>query len=313
MLTPLTLTKLSAPPAAYYLDGDDVYLRDKAVAFFKSLVPEEYRAFNLRIIEGNVAAELEGAANTISMFPSEYVIIVRADDVKGEGDLNSIADTVEASKDKYILFLSSSYLNARIKKASWKIDAKKPDIYEVKRACPKLFPDGIDRAASDLLVEYTGGDMAKISLERDKLLSYAGNRKISLQDIRELVPDTAEYKVFEFSGAIAAGNGREAMEILKKLLEAGESKSGILASLVLQYRRMLHSALSNKTDPELAELLGCKPYAITKARELASKFTKARLKACLDSLKEAEFSFKSGKSSEDAAFGLAISKMINYK
>ena len=95
-----------------------------------------------------------------------------------------------------------------------------------------------------------------------------------------------------------------------RFVARGIDFSFILASLIGQYRRLLHCALSKKSDAELAEALKIKEFAVKKSRETASKYGKATLKSCLDELVDAEFNFKSGVMLDETAVRTAMAKLI---
>ena len=133
---------------------------------------------------------------------------------------------------------------------------------------------------------------------------------INLDMVELLVANTMENEIYDLSNALADKNKVKAMALFDKFVAKGIDYSVILSTLVGQYRRLLHCALSNKSDSELAEDLKVKEWAIRKSRETATKYGKAVLKACLDDLIDAEFNFKSGLMVDETAVRTAMVKLL---
>lgn len=310
----IELKNATLPAGVYYIEGDDEYWKEFAVKYFISLVPEENRDFNLHILEkpDKTDAIVEGL-ETLSMFPSTTVIIVRGGTIKMTP--TEFTELVKrADGDRYVLFTDADYLTAANKKGITPITCNKQDTFELRRYILSSMPENaIEYRAVDLLMEYTNRDMLRISKELEKLTAYAYGRTVTEEDVKALVANSVENEVFEFTGAIAAGNNALAMTILDRFIARGVSYGYLLATLVGQYRRMLHGALSKKSNEELAAELGTKEFAIKKARDLTGSGKKLRpvyLKYCTDTLTEAEFAFKSGVMSDETAFKCAVDKLI---
>lgn len=298
---------------AYYIDGDDVYWTDYTVNYFRALVPAEYREFNLRTIgQLNSVAQIAEATNTFSMFPSDTVIIVRDQGYKelaaDKGKLEAIARALQG----VILVLVGKNLitTAALRKIFIKIEADRLSEPELRSILEVLYPGVLTPGAAALLINYCNRDMARIASEMSKLRCYKEKGKISEEDVRLNVSDDTENEIYEFSNALARRDNAKAYGIMERFVDRGVAYAYMLAALAGQYRRMLYAALSPLSDEALAEATGVKPYGIKMAREAARKYTKTRLKSCLDALTEAEFAFKSGVMGEDTAFLTAVSKLL---
>lgn len=298
---------------AYYIEGEDAYWQKAAVDFFINLIPEDFRAFNLKIIDSvSGVNDIKEAVYCLPFTGGDTVIIVKDGQFKEkEGDRAELQAVIKELAGVYLVFSSGENLSAPTKKLMTFIDASRSDVFELRRIIFNSFGEkGIDGAAAELLIEYANRDMARISNEIEKLKAYAGKRTVKADDVKELVANTTENEIYEFTNALAAQNRLAAMRILERFAARGISYSYLLAALTGQYRRMLHAALSDRSDAELAALLGIKEYAVKKSREAASRYTKVRLKNCLDALTEAELSFKSGEMPEDTAFKKAVLKLV---
>jgi len=91
-----------------------------------------------------------------------------------------------------------------------------------------------------LLLEATGGDASRISLEIEKLRLFAGTgRKITADDIAALVPDAQSSTIFALVAALGRGDRSRALEILDTLSRAGEYMPLALTFLATQFRTAL--------------------------------------------------------------------------
>ena len=108
----------------------------------------------------------------------------------------------------------------------------------------------IDAAALDLLVEALGGDVARISVEIEKLsLFSAAGRSISMEDISALVPDARSTTVFALVHALGRRDRSRALGLLDTLCREGEYLPLALAFLSTQLRLALVSKESGLRGP----------------------------------------------------------------
>ena len=91
-----------------------------------------------------------------------------------------------------------------------------------------------------LLLEATGGDASRISMEIEKLRLFAGTgRRITAGDIAALVPDAQSSTIFVLVAALGRGDRARALEILDTLSRAGEYMPLALTFLATQFRTAL--------------------------------------------------------------------------
>ena len=91
-----------------------------------------------------------------------------------------------------------------------------------------------------LLLEATGGDASRISMEIEKLRLFAGtSRKITAEDIATLVPDAQSATIFGLVAALGRGDRSRALELLDTLTRAGEYMPLALTFLATQFRTAL--------------------------------------------------------------------------
>ena len=98
-----------------------------------------------------------------------------------------------------------------------------------------------DEEALDLFVLFTGGDTRTIKSEFEKLDLFLGEkeRRVTLEDVRSLVPLSRGGVIFELSNALAARNLDQALKLVRQLLDQGEKVMGILLAAIFPTVRNL--------------------------------------------------------------------------
>lgn len=158
----------------------------------------------------------------------------------------------------------------------------------------------ISPRVAERLVEYCCGDMERISQEIQKLTAYVGSGgEVVLETLDLLVHRDVELQIFELTTALSKKNASESIRLLNQLLRNNEKPQIIFMAIYNAFRRMLHIALSSKTDAQLAVDLGVKEYAVKKARQAAALFVKKSLKKACDHLCMLDVKMKSGQVSAD--------------
>ena len=90
-----------------------------------------------------------------------------------------------------------------------------------------------------LLRELAGEDLGLLEQELAKLAAYVGSRStIEADDVRTLVGGWRTETTWAIAGAVRRGRSGEALDLLDKLLNAGESPHKITAGLTFVFRRL---------------------------------------------------------------------------
>ncbi len=98
-----------------------------------------------------------------------------------------------------------------------------------------------DPDALDLFVLLTGGDTRVIGNELEKIDLYLGaaTRRVTLEEVRILVPISRAGVIFELGNALAASDLEHALTLVRRLLDQGESVIGILLVAIIPTVRNL--------------------------------------------------------------------------
>lgn len=298
---------------AFYLDGEDFYWRDFAINFFINLVKKENCEINVKVFDKlENLEEILFSLSTFGFCDDNQILIIKDYEYKAKTEeLKELREVLSQDIEPfYLIFDNTKFISAKEKKLLEKIDCNKLENFELSKIVSSLFDNnkGIEKDALNLLMDYTQQDMSKISLESKKLLAYSDGERVQKNMVELLVNQDFDIQIFEFINALVAKNKNLAIKSLDRLQEKGVPKSYILAVLIKQYRRLLHSSLSPKSNEELSKIFKVNAYAIKKAREI--KINKIEIKNNLDMLIDYELKFKSGVMSEKGAFDAVISELL---
>ena len=296
----------------YLISGNDRYLCYTALDMIKKALNISLVEMNEVIMSGESVSK-EDIARAVSIFPFvDQYRLVQVNDFNGKTKSKSPSDELlsylkNPMKESVLVFFNLE-----------STDALKPYMSLVSHVdCDKIEADTIrmvlasklnkagtqmSREALDSLVLYCNNDMARISSELEKLICFAGTREITKEDVSKLVVQDKEYQVFELAEFIARGDKVKALDLIYTLSGGGHSGFSILTPLYNNYRRALFVSINkDKTDEEIASLLGVKPYAIKMVKNQVRFFTPKKLKNIVDMLYEADRNIKMGKIKEEVA------------
>lgn len=302
--------------AVYLFEGEDAYFRERGLTLLKNKFVSEpslnYVCFNNDVGLGELLTSLDGFP-----FMSEKRLTAirefypKSDFIKGE--LGTFLDN--PSPTGIFVVLNEKPCEA-LKKYSQVcvVDCSKQDtsllIRWVKAECGKA-QVSIDGETAKLLVEFCLQDMTRIETETNKLIDYVGiNGIIDRQAVEDMVARETEYKIYELTDYIAKKKFDLALAVIKDMLSKGETMQRLIVAIYNYYRRLLLSAISDKTVSELALLFGVKEFAARKTKEQAAMFKKRSLKSAVDALTDADYRIKSGLNDADEMSWIMIFKIM---
>ncbi len=304
----------------YIICGKDSFLRDLSLNLLKNAGLSE-PDLNLSNFQGaDLLKEVDGFLGAIKSYPflsdKRYVVVYDYYPTLKEiaqKKLNGVFDNPEETT--VIIFVNDKKCDALSKQKNVTvIDCEKADTSFISKYIRnELLPHKIiiGRDAIEKIIDYTSSEMSKIQSEITKLISYVGeNNEITLLDLDKVIAKDIDYEIYELTGYIADLKYDKAFSVLNEMLNKNQDKQKLFISIYYHFRRLLHSAISNLNDLELANSLGVKEYAVVKARAQARKFSPVRLKAICDKLAVLDGSFKCGYITLDSALWNSIFNIL---
>lgn len=286
----------------YLFEGEDAFFRERGLSLVKKVMVSEPQ-LNFVSFEGDKLNEKE-VVSSLTAYPFlslKRVTVIREYYPKSNAIPKAIKDYLENPNEDSVLVIVNEKSCDSLKKfeAVCVVDCKKADAYKisqhVKAKCG-LAGVAIDMETAKLIAEYCLCDMTRVDNETEKLIAYALQKKvITKQDVEGLVVQDTEYKIFTLTDFIAKKDFNNALKVIYEMLEKGETLQRLLISVYNYFKRLLHVAISDKTDAQLAEILSIKEFAVKKARTQAKGFKKKSLKNAVDMLADTDYLIKSGK------------------
>ena len=306
----------------YLIEGDDAYFRAKAEEQIKSAflqMPElNFTWFDGAQYKG---AALSDVASALTVFP-----------FMADKRVVKISDfyITDAEYDKYFKALFENFpettvliivnaagkkgVDLKRKKCVTYVDCNKADREAVaKWAYLTMKRAGVSSTveACEAVADYCLCDMARVSMEVEKLIEYAAAcGKVSKEEVDNLVYKDADYRVYQMTGAVARKDYATFAEISYDLLSKGYDQNALISSLLNYFKNLLTSISSDLPAHEVAENLKMSDYVFGKTRQQASAIGKDRLIAFINSLYSLSSRFKSGQITANGAFESAVAHVF---
>lgn len=294
----------------YFLYGDEPYYIDKLTEFIENnILTEDERGFNQTVFYGKDATveEIVSTAKRYPMMAERQVVIVK-EAQHLSNYLDKFVSYIENPQLSTVLVFAykNSTLDKRkkfgkiIEKGNYKFESK--TVYESKvGAWITLLLKGqgyqIEPKAVQLLVEFLGNDLSRISNELDKLKSVLGEIKnITSKDIEDNIGISKDYNAFELNNALGKKDFLKAYQIIKYFSD-NQKGSTNLVNVIAQVHRyfmqiMQYHASSDKSQGKLASLLGVSPYFVSDYVDAAKNYPMKKVSSILASIREFDLKAK---------------------
>ena len=287
----------------YILTGSDDFLRNYAVSLIRDRCVSSPELDFLSIDGENSSAVSENLYASLMSFPfvsEKRMIVVReyyptAEELKKNG----IAEYLKNPSETTVFVVNDKKECKAFLKAEncVTVDCDPDMALCVGWICNEAKKNGLSvtPAVAQKIAEYSLLDLTTINSEMGKLTDYcADSGLIDMNAVNEVVSKDSEYQVYEMVERISSGRFDEAYSVLTDLLAKNESEQRLFVSVYSHFRRMLHVAVSDAKNSELAETLGVKEYAVKMTRIQAKKFSVKRIKNICEKFTFYDAAFKRG-------------------
>ncbi|HAJ77596.1 MAG TPA: DNA polymerase III subunit delta [Clostridiales bacterium] len=309
----------------YNIYGDDSFLIDSSLGFFVKFV-----ANNMELSQTVLSAEnfdekvLLSNLNTSSFLGGRKVVILKD---TNEGKEKPICDAIvnyekNPNSENILVIISKNPLFDEKKLQN----LNKSSNFLCNVDCGRLDENNIliwielnlkeknismTDSAKKLLMDYTNCYLSRISIEIDKLASYAKDRQIVDEDVKLLVNKELEYSVFELTENLSLGKAEESYIILNEMLADKKIAPSVFLLIQNHFRRMFFSAITPKTNLQIADDLGVKEFAVKKAKIQSKNFSKVVLKDIVELCADLDFKIKTSQISYLNAVNYLVSYILS--
>ncbi len=332
----LSVTELSAALkqgrlcSAYIIFGSSYHLSSTAQRLIheKALgVSQDSNSLGLQVFDSaSVTAEsLCCALKTPSLLGDKSLVLLKAGEKISDDISEAVIDFVADKKPAAVLMLLFPKADARTRlfKAflshGCAIDCKglsREKLHEWINIEARRYGKNIARDAAEFLSELHDGNLDETVQSIQRLCLYVGDSPlIGKADVEQVVAETHEKQIFEFTDAVGRRNLPEAMSKLKKVFGVGTPHPVVLAMLARQFRILAKArdASGKISGKDLASYLGVHWYFADGYAKQAKNFTQAELSTAFKILFECDRAIKSSGISKDRVIEKTVIDLIRRR
>ena len=263
----------------YFLMGDEPYYIDKISDYIEDTVLDEAeKGFNLQVMYGRDAT-IEGIVSSAKRYPmmaERQVLIIK--EAQGLSlNIEKLVAYAENPQPTTVLVLNYKYKKLDKRKKLHKVITKTGLVYESKKLYDNQVGDWIRRVlsgkkyqiepkASQMLVEFLGTDLSKISNELDKLMLVLPKESIiNDKHIEDNIGISKDFNNFELRKSVGEKNVLKVNRIINYFAENPKKNPLVMTiSLLNNYFTQLLSfhGLNDKSKNSVAKNLGVNPYFV---------------------------------------------------
>jgi DNA polymerase-3 subunit delta len=263
----------------YFLMGEEPYYIDKISDYIeKNILDEAEKGFNQQVMYGrdSTIEDIVSAAKRYPMMAERQVLIVKeAQDLSK--NIEKLVSYAENPQPTTVLVLNYKYKKLDKRKKLHKAIAKVGLIYESKKLYENQVSDWIRRVlsgkkyqiepkASQMLVEFLGTDLSKISNELDKLMIILPKETvINDKHIEDNIGISKDFNNFELRKAVGEKSILKANRIINYFSENPKNNPTVMTISLLNNfftQLLLFHGLQDKSKSSVAKALGVNSYFV---------------------------------------------------
>ena len=167
----------------------------------------------------------------------------------------------------------------------------------------------IDSAAEATLLSYVGNDLWQLENEIKKLADFKPGKLIKKEDIILQVRPKIENNIFKTIDAISQKDKKQALSLLHKHLENGDSPLYLLSMISYHFRNLLIiKELIEKgvSYPHIIKESALHPFVVKKSFYVCSQFSFSELKKIYRKIFQVDLNIKTGKTDAETALDLLV-------
>jgi DNA polymerase-3 subunit delta len=306
--------KKKKPAPVYFLQGDEVYFIDLiSAAVENSFLEEHEKGFNQIVLYGQetgVAAILGNARRFPMMSEYQVIIIKEAQDIPdlykdpGSGMLldylsKPVPSTVLVFCHKHKTLDKRKEFGKKAEQSGYVHTFKKLQDFKLADFVREYFTGKgfkIDEAGAQILAEYVGNDLSRITHEADKvMINREPGFSFTAVIIMSQVGISREYNIFELQKAVITKNFRKAYAIVRYFQANPKRNPGIpcVAFLYSFFSRLLvASSLSDRSSKGLSSALKMSPMMANDYTTALGNYNAVRIRENIGLIMEADLRLK---------------------
>jgi DNA polymerase-3 subunit delta len=293
----------------YFLMGEEPYYIDKISDYIEDTVLDESeKGFNQAVMYGRDVSieEIVASAKRFPMMAERQVLIVKeAQDLSRT--IEKLTSYVENPQPSTVLVLNYKYKKLDKRKKLYKAVAKNGLIYESKPLYENQVADWIRRVlggkkyqvepkAAQMLVEFLGTNLSKISNELDKLTTILPKGTIiTPEHVEENIGISKDFNNFELRKAIGERDIVKANRIINYFAQNPKNNPLVMTISLLNSfftQLLIYHGLKNKSRDHVAKALGIRPFFVTDYVSAARNYPMRKVAQIIAMLRDADVKSK---------------------
>ncbi len=256
----------------YILHGEESYFIDQISDYIEhNLLDEASRSFNQIVAYGkdtDAKSIIDEAKQYPMMSERRLVIVKEAQDLK---NLQDLAPYVLRPVPHTVLVLCHKHKKLDKRQALGKASANIDVVFESKPFYDNQLPTFIneyarniglmmDHISTQMIADYLGNDLKKISNELDKLFINLGSgKKVTPDHVQEQIGISKEFNIFEYQNALGLKDATKIYSITNYFIENSKTApiQVVVSTLYNYFSKVLITIQNHRSnDADLAKLLG---------------------------------------------------------
>ncbi len=288
----------------YFLHGEESYYIDEITKYIEhEILNETDKAFNLTVLYGK-DIDFKTVLDNVKRYPvmaeRQVVIIKEAQDLK---TLDSLAPYFENPLDTTLLVLAHKHksLDKRKKYVKTLEKSDKVALFESAKLKDQevagWIRDYLARAtykAADnvveMLAQYLGNDLSKISNELDKLmLNVPASTPLTLEHVQKNIGISKDYNLFELQAAMGRKDHTKAQQIVRYFIgNPKENPLPVVVGILYSYFSKLYmlSFHRQKSDREIEAETGIRSFFLRDYKGALAHYNRTELENAIKTLHE---------------------------
>lgn len=287
----------------YFLMGEEPYYIDNISKYIESQVlSEEEKGFNQMVLYGRDVS-IEDVVGHAKRYPmmSEYQVVIVKEAQDLSRHIEKLVDYAENPQPTTILVFNYKYKTIDKRKKLYKTLKKSGVIFEGKKLYDNQVGDWIRRVlsgqnytispkAAQMLAEFLGTDLSKISNELEKLkIILPEGTQITPEHIEQNIGISKDYNNFELQKAVGARDFVKANQIIKYFGENPKDNPMVVTVSLLYsfFSKLLHlHGLHDKSPRSVTASLKINPYFANEYIAAARNYPMKKVSAIIATLRE---------------------------
>ena len=287
----------------YFLMGEESYYIDRLSDFIEdNVLSDDEKGFNQMVLYGRdvTIEDIIGNAKRYPMM-AEYQVVIVKEAQELSRTIEKLVNYANQPQTSTILVINYKYKTIDKRKSLYKALQKVGVVYESKKLYENQVADWIKRTlssqnytivpkAAQMLVEFLGNDLSKISNELDKLkIILPEGTQITPEHIEVNIGISKDYNNFELRKAIGQRNILKAHQIINYFAENPKDNPMVVTvSLLFSFfSQLLHlHGLHDKTPRNVASSLKINPYFVNEYIEAAHNYPMKKVSTVVSTLRE---------------------------